>query len=227
MISHKYKCIFLHVPKTAGTSINNFYINEQLSHKEANYYYLYGWCPKRKLHMQHATVKQLLETELISQEEWVNYYKFCFVRNPWDRAFSDYYWMMNDRKIKDSFKNYINKQGKFSKVLNDNTNINYRGDHLISQTSFLDTHGAAPLNFIGRFENFETDILKVNKELRIDKKFDIHLNKGKVKKHYSKFYNSAKKNMVEEKYNEDIINFGYQYEDKKNSIEKFFAAFGS
>ena len=135
--------------------------------------------------------------------------------------------MMNDRKIKDSFKNYINKQGKFSKVLNDNTNINYRGDHLISQTSFLDTHGAAPLNFIGRFENFETDILKVNKELRIDKKFDIHLNKGKVKKHYSKFYNSAKKNMVEEKYNEDIINFGYQYEDKKNSIEKFFAAFGS
>ena len=226
MISHKYKCIFLHIPKTAGTSINSFYLDKSLKHSEANYDYLYGWCPKRKLHMQHATVKQLLETDLVSQKEWENYFKFCFVRNPWDRAFSDYYWMMNDRKIKDSFENYINKQGKFSKVLNDKTNINYRGDHLISQSEFLDTNGVAPINFIGRFENFEKDILKVNKELGIDEKFNIHLNKGKVKKHYSKFYNSAKKDMVEEKYNEDIVNFGYCYEEEKNLLEKILANFG-
>ena len=67
MISHDHKCIFIHIPKTAGSSINKFYFNaKQLDWTTPNYDILYGWCPDRKLHLQHATPIQLLQTGLIS-----------------------------------------------------------------------------------------------------------------------------------------------------------------
>ena len=105
MISHKHKCIFIHIPKCAGTSIKYFLFPDENVHWfDANYEVVHGWCPQRKFFMQHATSKQLVETGLISREQWDTYFKFTFVRNPWDRAVSDYFWMMKDRKIKDSFK---------------------------------------------------------------------------------------------------------------------------
>ena len=64
MISHKHKCIFIHIPKTAGTSINTFFHpGVDFHYDKPDYDRLFGWCPERKFHMQHATSKQLLETE--------------------------------------------------------------------------------------------------------------------------------------------------------------------
>ena len=64
MISHQHKIIFIHIPKCAGSSIKDYYFNSpQLDWKTPNYDLLYGWCPKRKIHLQHATSKQLLETD--------------------------------------------------------------------------------------------------------------------------------------------------------------------
>ena len=40
--------------------------------------------------------------------------------------------------MKGSFKEYINKQGKFESILNDSSNFHYLGDHLYTQSSFLD-----------------------------------------------------------------------------------------
>ena len=126
MISHKHKCIFIHIPKTAGTSIYSFFYPEVSFHFEnPDYERLFGWCPKRKLHMQHATSKQLLETELITEEEWNTYYKFAFVRNPWDRAYSDYMWMQEFTNVKGSFNAYINREKVFKNILNDKSNNKY------------------------------------------------------------------------------------------------------
>ena len=79
MISHKHKFIFIHIPKCAGSSIRDFYFDTpNLDWKIPNYDLLYGWCPKRKIHLQHATAKQILETDLVSRAVWDNYYKFTF-----------------------------------------------------------------------------------------------------------------------------------------------------
>ena len=110
MISHQHKIIFIHIPKCAGSSIKDYYFNSpQLDWKTPNYDLLYGWCPKRKIHLQHATSKQLLETELISEQVFKTYFKFTFVRNPYDRSYSDYLWVQKDRKIKGSFKDYCQR----------------------------------------------------------------------------------------------------------------------
>ena len=74
MISHKHKLIFIHIPKCGGSSINNFYFNGKgLDWKRPNYNVLYGWCPKHQIHLEHATSKQLVELNLITEEQWNTY----------------------------------------------------------------------------------------------------------------------------------------------------------
>lgn len=221
MISHKYKCIFIHIPKCAGSSIFKF-LNPNLSldWREPNYEVLFGWCPKRQLHLQHATAKQLLETDLITEKQWTTYFKFTFVRNPWDRALSDYIWMQKDRNAKGSFKDFLLKRGVFEKVLRDDSNMSYRGDHLLSQSSFFDLKGFYALDYIGRFENLEKNIVELREILAINEEFNQHEKKSKSNfKHYSFFYTKSKKRLVEDIYFKDIERFGYDFSDQKRGIQ--------
>lgn len=220
MISHKYKCIFIHIPKTAGSSINEYLAEGVvLDWKKPNYEVLYGWCPDRKIHLQHATSKQLLETELVTENQWETYFKFTFVRNPWDRAYSDYLWIMKDRSIKGTFKEYIFQTGEFDYVLNDNNTLNFRGDHILQQLDFFNLDGDDKVDFIGRFENFSEDIKILNNRLKIPKPFDLHAKKNTNRLyHYSQFYTNSQKKLIEEKYKIDIESLNYNFEDLRKGF---------
>ena len=221
MISHEHKCIFIHIPKTAGTSVNEFFhpgIKFKVS--QPDYKRLFGWCPKRKLHMQHATSKQLLETALVTEAQWNTYFKFTFVRNPWDRSYSDYLWIQKYASIKGSFNDYLNRTNEFASILNDNSNYDYLGDHLLNQTDFFDFEGKYKPNFIGRFENFETDIALVLKQLEIEEKFGLHKNKSIRHSHYSNFYTKSRMEKVRHIYEKDITLLKYSFEDRREGFKK-------
>lgn len=223
MISHKHKCIFIHIPKTAGMSIYNFFHPDVYFYQDVpNYDILFGWCPKRQMHLQHATAKQLLETELITEEQWKMYYKFTFVRNPWDRAYSDYLYIQQFAGIKDSFVNFMLKHGKFKSILSDNTNCHYMGDHLELQSSFFNTEGSFKPDFIGHFENFKNDIQSVLNEININREFNIKTNQSKNRlRHYSMFYTNTKKELVSSIYKQDIELFNYAFEDSRDGLYNF------
>ena len=222
MISHKHKCIFIHIPKCAGSSIRDFYFDTpNLDWTTPNYDLLYGWCPKRKIHLQHATSKQLIETELISEDVWNNYYKFTFLRNPWDRAYSSYLWVMRDRKIKDSFENFILAKGLFKNVLTNEEVKSNRACHIWQQTDFFNIDGSYKLDFIGHFETLREDIMQINKKLSIDKNFKQHSNKSVNRvKHYSFFYGKKNRKLIEDFYQTDIDVLKYSFENKKSRLQK-------
>ncbi|WP_339687003.1 sulfotransferase family 2 domain-containing protein [uncultured Nonlabens sp.] len=226
MISHQHKCIFIHIPKCAGTTIKYMlFPNEKVDWQQADYDKLHGWCPKRKFFMQHATAQQLLETELISEDIWNSYYKFTFVRNPWDRAVSDYFWLMNDQNIKDSFENYILRKGTFTKFLNDKEMLYYRGDHLELQTNFFDMEGLLKMDFVGKFEHMNEDLNKVKEKLGLANTENLHINKSKKKNHYSEYFSNELKKSFDATYKIDIDYLGYQYEQqssKKSIFSKLF-----
>jgi len=214
MISHQHKCIFIHIPKCAGSSIKEFLFRDQkFDWKIADYEHLYGWCPKRKIHLQHATSEQLIETNLISPKIWKEYFKFTVVRNPWDRAYSDYMWLQKDRKIKGSFKEYIFNLGAFENILIDNSTKEFRGDHKTPQTDFFDIKGTYELDFIGRFESLYETINELKNTLLIPYEFKSHVkkNKNRVKK-YQYFYNNQKRKWIQEVYANDIHLLNYKYE---------------
>ena len=227
MISHKHKFIFIHIPKCAGSSIRDFYFDRpNLNWKIPNYELLYGWCPKRQIHLQHATTRQLLETELITQEDWNSYFKFTFVRNPWDRAYSSYLWVMKDRKISGSFKNFILGKGIFKNALTEGSDMYNRACHKWKQTDFFSRKGDYELDFIGRFENLQDDIEHINSVLGIEKKFDNHSNKSKNRvNHYSFVYNRQNRDLISNFYREDIEGLGYTFDNKRNRFLKITNTF--
>lgn len=223
MISHKHKCIFIHIPKCAGSSIFKYFIDDiEVKWFKPNYDVLYGWCPDRKIHLQHASSQQLLETGLISEDIWNSYYKFTFVRNPWDRAYSDYLWIQKDCNVKGSFKDFLMAKNAFHDVLTDDSKKTYRGDHLLPQTNFFSFDGLYKMDFVGRFENLTQDLEHVKAHLQLSKVFSEHQKKNAERKdHYSHFYSGSHKKLVSKLYYEDLIQLNYHFEDKKTGFNRF------
>lgn len=229
MISHKYKCIFIHIAKCAGTSVESAFgvAVDVDNHDVTENDFLFGWDKKNLLWVQHATPQQLLDLNLISREQWNSYYKFIIYRNSWSRAYSDYIWMMNTYKIVDSFKNFLNKTGKFTKRLNDKENIYYVGDHLYSQIDYFFLDGER-INYNCEidFDQLEVGLLKVIDDLSLKNDFfnkKLNQTSNNKKKHYSYFYNNRKKALVEKLYKDDICFFGFKYEEKKNPFQSLWS----
>ena len=92
MVINDLKCVFVHIPKTAGTSIEQV-LYPLLSNdgtvisgmSDTNLFA--GWNKEHKFWMHHATMQQINE---LYEKDVSNYFKFSFVRNPYERAISDW-----------------------------------------------------------------------------------------------------------------------------------------
>ena len=135
------------------------------------------------------------------------------MRNPWDRAYSDYMWILKDTKIQGTFEEYITKSGPFEEVLNSADTYLFRGDHLLPQTDFIELDGDLKLDFVGRFESFKEDIIKLNRILSITREFNEHENRNPHRlASYSLFYTEANRKRVEKLYEKDIQQFAYSFD---------------
>jgi len=91
MIIDKEKTIFVHIPKTAGTSINSYFPCERLKQ------------PKK-----HASIKEIKDDFPL---EYETYKKFAIVRNPYDRILSYFFYLKkhNNYYVRNiNFKQWLN-----------------------------------------------------------------------------------------------------------------------
>src|SRR5476649_167826 len=79
MISHEHRCIFVHIPKTAGNSINRVFGVGWEDHKDLQRY-----------------------SEEVPRDQFESYFKFAIVRNPWDRLLSDYNYQLKKSRAPSS-----------------------------------------------------------------------------------------------------------------------------
>ena len=97
MISHKHKCIFVEVPKTGSTSVRailgkawkphlNLWQIKQLM--EASWTE-FGGRKNRIMAALYLFVPEERRRET-GRKQFESYFKFGFVRNPWDRVVSLY-----------------------------------------------------------------------------------------------------------------------------------------
>lgn len=222
MISHKHKCIFIHIAKCAGSTIENAFGVDIADQSQDNHKNLFGWDDSNKLYLQHATPKELLSYGLIDEKTWDDYYKFVIVRNSWDKSISDYFWMFRKEHLKGSFIKYLNRSGKFKQKLTDNSNMEYRGDHLTKQIDYFKLNGALiKYDKVLYFDQLKSGLPEVAKDLGVPHNFfDKKINVNPKKIHYSQYYSYRMIKKVEKIYKEDIQFFGFKFEDQRTFKEK-------
>ncbi|KHD08080.1 hypothetical protein PN36_16185 [Candidatus Thiomargarita nelsonii] len=140
-----------------------------------------------------------------------NYFKFAFVRNPWDRLVSCWYnKVIDDNAFKFNETEHANLQ-QFEYFVNYVASLNIENcdPHFRLQSRLIDLNW---IDYIGRFENFEEDYSLVCQKLGLSLNHLTHRNpSSKTKKHYREFYTKALRDKVYKIYLKDIQTFGYQF----------------
>src|SRR6266481_8551304 len=145
MISFQKSFLFIHIPKTAGNSIQSVlrdYSEDQLIalRKEQDGIERFGLHnPKYKIR-KHSTLREYRDT--LGDEQFRKLYRFTCVRNPWDRMVSYYFTPTQsleswDRK---KFRGIISKAVSIADYLrlNENeedpfANVDYRSEEHTSE----------------------------------------------------------------------------------------------
>lgn len=224
MISNFDNCLFIHIPKAAGQSVESVFLEragftwQQREHMLLKHNNNPDFGPPR---LAHLTALEFVELGYLSKSEFSKMFSFAFVRNPWDRLVSEYIY----RGYSCSFKDFL---FKFFPKEDDDDYAKGRDlyRHVIPQVDFLcNKEGEVLVDFVGKFENIVSDFAKVtqtitgkslslphrNKSSQHKLKKWLSFSKGK-KQHYSEYYNNETRAFVADKYRQDIELFGYEFE---------------
>ena len=133
----------------------------------------------------------------------MNYFSFCFVRNPWDKIVSQYHFNRDKFGFSDAtFEEYVCAFDAGKRI----SWFNY--DFLSWMT---DKQGNMLIDFVGRFENLQNDFDYACEKIGIPKKKLPHMVKSENRKHYTEYYNEKTKSIIANKYAKDIEYFNYRY----------------
>ena len=92
MLCHKYKCIYIHIPKAAGKSIQHVFAKQLGLGSKKGSDLLVGMNANPDSgppDLSHLKASEYVQLGYLSQEKFDSYFKFSFVRNPWDRIVSE------------------------------------------------------------------------------------------------------------------------------------------
>lgn len=136
------------------------------------------------------------------------YFKFAFVRNPWDRVVSCYFNKVVTQSHPPFAICYERTFEEFVYFIN-GINLAKADIHIRLQTELIPLD---QVDFIGRMEQFSKDLGYVLKKLGIRYPVTLKKRNSSSHEHYSKYYNNITKKIIADKYKADIKAFGYQFE---------------
>jgi hypothetical protein len=205
MISHPHRCIFVHIPKCGGSSIEDI-IWPIAERTEANLWMGFVRPMHNKLQtggLQHLLARQIRDE--VGRDVFGSYFKFTFVRNPWDKAVSQFLYLMQSRPDLREFA-AIRENASFEEYLE---RIRLR-KHVQwqEQIDFLhDENGQMLVDFVGRFESFERDARDIVSRLGINLTSLPHTNRSDRTGFQG--YTAEARERIADMYAADIAAFGY------------------
>ncbi len=207
LVSHSKKFIYVHLYKTAGTSIRAVLAKYNIKS-------IYMWRPVRLLsrkipfliknpYPRHAIAADIQNR--FSKEIFENYFKFGFVRNPWAWQASIYHYIL--RKKNHHQRKEISELRDFTEYLKW---LDKRNTIALQKYFFYDKNDNKLVDFIGKVENLQSDFNIISNTIGIPNIELPHLNKSE-KNHYRDYYNTKSKALIYKIYKKDIDLFKYEF----------------
>jgi len=209
MISVEHKFLFIGIQKTACSSIltalQPYYEKEcfWIVNRDGEGDIINRICPKLEKHSTLSMYKEVLDKDLYD-----SLYKFCSVRNPWERTISYYFYAM---KMPGNYK-ITPKSKEWDRTLFIELFYKYFAPHTVryyTNTS-IDNPIASEMNYIIRYENLREDFKKATKELDIKTRALPWVNKSKHD-NYRKYYDSELELLIYNTFKEEADFFGYAF----------------
>ncbi|MEO0368193.1 MAG: sulfotransferase family 2 domain-containing protein, partial [Pseudomonadota bacterium] len=144
-------------------------------------------------------------------EDYQDYFKFAFARNPWDRMVSCWlekvckknYFGLHENKLLEARNNFL----YFLRWV-ESKDLNQADQHLRLQTALFPIEH---LDFLGRMETFAKDMARVIERLEIEREEIPKLNTSPPRTHYRDYYNDETRDLVASFYAQDIELLGYEF----------------
>lgn len=199
MISLAHKFIFVHVPKTAGNSLQNILKDYSEDRIVANE----GQDGVERFSVESPTAPISKHSNLKVYHDHLppgifsGMFKFGCVRNPWDRMISFYFSPHRQTRdfMRKDFMHLLKKTpGAISYLTLDGT-----------------ANGEVGVDAILKFESLSEDFSRVCERIGIENQPLPHRNASK-RSHYSAYYDQEMIDLVAEKFRREIDLFGYTFD---------------
>ena len=205
--------MFCHVPKTAGSSIRTALLGYGLR------------CATKDVtealpgtNNQHVTMQQLKNSNILNANDFEEYFKFCFVRNPWSRLTSQYHYHQGAGHQKRHFAAW-NFATSFNFIDWSRVQI---PKGACKQLKFISNkNGELLVDKVYKFENLLESFNEIRSKLDLPAPTGSHdvgdttlyRTNQSEHEHYTKYYNDEIKEMVAEYAKEEIKLFNYTFDN--------------
>lgn len=197
MISHDYRCIFIHIPRCAGTSVETWLCGRDW----------WDVAPSEK-HMIASQARQ------VYADWWDEYFKFSVVRNPYSRSrsllkFSDHFGLRKVVGAPIDFSGYMSLFGPQPVVEHDyrfatrEQLLNERHRQGCIYGNILDEN----IDFVGKFEDLRNDMEFLRERLGIPQTFNIHVEQSTADGHET--FTKEDYSWIQHAYASDFQAFNY------------------
>ena len=214
IISHGRKFIFVHIPKTGGTSLAL-----ALEARAMKDDILIGDTPKAKQRRKrlgevetsgrlwkHSRLRDIYG--LVDQAQVEAYFVFTIVRNPWDRMVSYYHWLQEQSFEHPSVE--LARRLAFSPFLNHpTTRAALANDASVAYVS--DNGGADRCNLYLRLEQLAEDLPRLEAGIGVKLPPPGHVNRSD-RGGYQAYYSGGDAALVADAFAGDIARFSYVFE---------------
>jgi hypothetical protein len=222
ILSHEKKFIFFHVPKTGGSSLAwNLRHVVDTQHQVPPADLKDGW--QDAVHFDGKQHSSFRDNAALC-ERHSDYFKFTFVRNPWDVVLSWYLALsrkqpepVSPERFREFVVNHLQPFAltfakhpiRFLKCRPFGMNRLIRKNQTFYITDF---QGKVAVDYLARYENYDQEFEYLLKTLRITNYEQKKVNVANVDKiSYPDFYDATSKDLVARIYRKDIESFGYDF----------------
>ena len=203
-ISHKHKFVYIAIPKTGSTSVRSA-LNDYTDITSVG--------DRNSPYLHHVTADVLKKHFDEKKWNWDDYFKFTFVRNPWEREVSNYEYKRKSKYMWEKYKHgskqhyqeccrLFERYPTFKSSVMD-TGFSY-------DRFYMDDNDNDLLDFVGKCEDMQINLDFICDKLQIPKIILEHKNKSKHK-HYSEYYDEESKKHIENLHSNAIKRFKYEF----------------